>query len=408
MHDPLFTNDQIRLDILRQRSLNMRWASLPEDVIPLTSADPDFPPAQEILDVLREYLDGGYMPYVSPRGMTGLRETLAEGAWHRKKERVDPQWILPTDSAARAMQIIAAAVLAPGDEAVIFDPVDLMFGVSVAMAGGKPIYYPCVKTDGRWNFSDLESFITPRTRMLCFCNPHNPLGKVYAADELRTILEIANRRDLYIMNDEVWSDIVYSEQPFISLMSFEPELTQKVLTVYGFSKGFSMAGIRGGYLVCPDDRLFPKVLAVSGVENTVGGVSCLTQVAMKAAFERAFPWVDRFVAHLQSCRDQVYVRLNAMPGIRALRQEATFVSFFDVRGTGMSSEEFVDFMLRSQRVALVPGTKKWFGPGAEGYVRLCYSTSHELIDEALDRMEDGLRRRSTQNTEGGTDHVQKQ
>lgn len=393
MSDALFSHENVNLDILRERSYSMRWASLPHDVIPLSSADPDFPPAKEITDTLKEYLDGGYMPYVPPFGINGLRETLAEGVFKRKNERIEPDWIIPTDSAARAMQIIAAAVLSPGDDAIIFDPVDLMFGCSVVLAGGHPVYYPCVKTDGHWDFSDLEQYITPRTKMICFCNPHNPLGVVYSREELNSLLDIAARHDLYIMNDEVWSDIVYSETPFVSLMSFEKERTRKVLTVYGFSKGFSMAGIRGGYLVCPDKDLFPKVVAASHVDCTVGGVSCLTQVAMKAAFEKAFPWQDRFVAHLQECRDYVCDRLNAMPGIHARKQEATFVTFFDVTGTGMSSEEFADFMYEQQRVFLVPGSKKWFGPGAEGNVRLCYASSRVILKEGLDRIEAGLNKR---------------
>lgn len=90
MKQNLFSDDAVRLDILRQRSYSMRWASLPEDVIPLSSADPDFPPSQEILDTLHEYLNGGYMPYVPPLGITGLRETLAEGIWKRKHEKTEP------------------------------------------------------------------------------------------------------------------------------------------------------------------------------------------------------------------------------------------------------------------------------------------------------------------------------
>lgn len=387
-----FTNDHVNLDILRQRSYSMRWATLEPDVIPLSSADPDFPPAPEIIDTLKEYLSGGYMPYVPPLGITGLRETIASGLKQRKNENVRPEWILPTDSAARAMQIISAAVLNPGDEAVIFDPVDLMFGVSISMAGGKAVYYPCTKEHGHWDFSDLESYITPKTKMLCLCNPHNPLGKLYAKEELAKILEIANRYDLCVLNDEVWSDIVYSETPFHSLMEFPEEQTRKVLTVYGFSKGFSMAGIRGGYLICPDETLFQKVFDVSAVGTTVGGVSCLTQVAMKAAFERGFYWVDEFVAHLQACRDYVYQRLNAMPGITADKQEATFVSFFDIRETGLSSEEFARQIYEIDRVYLVPGTDKWFGPGAQGHVRLCYATSHEILEQALDRIETGVNR----------------
>lgn len=387
-----FTHDHVNMEILRQRSYSMRWATLAPDVIPLSSADPDFPPAPEIIRELNDYLKGGYMPYVPPLGITGLRESIASGLKLRKNENVKPEWIIPTDSAARAMQIISAAVLQPGDEAIIFDPVDLMFGVSISMANAKPVCFPCTKKDGHWDFSQLESYISEKTKMLCLCNPHNPLGKLYSVEELAQILRIANQHDLVIMNDEVWSDIVYSETPFHSLMEFPSEQTRKVLTVYGFSKGFSMAGIRGGYLICPDEALFSRIFDASAVGTTVGGVSCLTQVAMKAAFDHAFYWVDEFVAHLQACRDYVCDRLNAMPGITAERQEATFVSFFDMHRTGLTAEEFARQIYETDRVYLVPGTDKWFGPGAGGHVRLCYATSHEILEQALDRIENGVKR----------------
>jgi len=385
-----FRNEDIRFDILRQRSLNMRWASMGETDIPLTSADPDFPPAPEILQALHNYIDGGYMPYVPPFGIPGLRESIADFVLQRKGERVCPEWILPLDSAARAMDVVAHAVLQPGEEAIIFDPVDLMFGVSIRRAGGIPVFFSRTKADGHWDLSGLEDLITPQTRMLCLCNPHNPLGVLYSEAELAEILRIANAHNLYIMNDEVWSDIVYSETPFLSLMQFPGELTQKVLTVYGFSKGFSMAGIRGGYLICPEGAMFQKLADAAGVENTVGGVSCMTQVAMMAACNQARQWQDAFVAHLQTCRDYVYARLSAMSGIQAELQEATFVTFFDIRETGLGSEAFVDYMQKDAHVFLIPGNRKWFGPGAEGRVRLCYATSHDILKTALDRMEESL------------------
>ena len=387
MSQNFFTHEHVNFDILRQRSFNMRWAALDQNAIPLTSADPDFPPAPEIIESLQDYLKGGYMPYVPPFGLPGLRESIASYVGRRKGEHVNPEWVLPTDSAARAMDIIAEAVLQPGDEAIIFDPVDLMFGVAVRRAGGTPVYFSRNKKNGCWDLSDLESYVTPKTKLLCLCNPHNPLGVLYSEEELAEVLRIANAHDLYILNDEVWSDIVYSEQKFLSLMQFPAEQTRKVLTVYGYSKGFSMAGIRGGYLICPDPDMFQKIADVSGVENTVGGVACLTQIAMMAAFDKAEYWVDAFVAHLQTCRDYVYDRLIAMPGIRADKQEATFVTFFDVRDTGLTSEGFVEYIQNDAGVYLVPGSNKWFGPGAEGRVRVCYATSHDILKEALDRIE---------------------
>ena len=112
--------------------------------------------------------------------------------------------------------------------------------------------------------------------------------------------------------------------------------------------------------------------------------------AMKTAFDDCWYWVDAFVKHLQGNRDYAAWRLNAMPMVAAARQEATFVTFPDIRATGLTSQQFTDYMFEKQRVALVPGTVKWFGPGAEGHVRLCYSTSRAILREGLDRIETGI------------------
>lgn len=387
MHNVLFEDDQVDLAVLRQRALGMRWAGVPEDVIPLTSADPDFKPAAEIRRAMIEFVEGGYFPY-APDALPGLREAISRSLEQRKNERIPPELIQPVDSAAACMMAIAAALLEPGDEVIIFDPVDLLFGISVRFGGAKVVNYAPEHRDGHWDFSGLEQLITARTRMLCLCNPHNPLGLLYTEEELRFLAEMAQAHGLYIMNDEIWSDIVYSERPFISINSLGPELNRKTISFYGFSKGFSLAGLRAGFLYAQNAELFQKVLTRAGEHAC--GVDYLTQVAMKTAVTECWYWVDAFREHLQENRDYLYARLSGMPLVRAARQEATFVSFLDIRETGMESQAFADFAFERCRVALVPGTEKWFGPRGEGFVRLCYSTSHGILTEALNRLEEGL------------------
>lgn len=384
----LFADDKVDMKVLRERALSMRWGSLPEDVIPLTSADPDFKPAKEINEAMIEYIRGGYFPYVPEGGIPGLKESIAKGLKERKNVDVQPEYIEPVDSAAAALQIIALSILKPGDEAIIFDPVDLLFGISVRYAKAEVKYFPSVYENGRWKLDDLESYITPKTRMICLCNPHNPMGYLYTADELRQIAKIADRHGLWIMNDEIWSDICYSGKPFISINSLGPELNKRTISCYGFSKGFALPGLRAGYIYTMGREAMDQVKQV--LNGHLFGVDLVTQVAMKAAYDQCFYWVDAFVEHLQGNRDYILERFEKMPYVKATKQEATFVTFPDISASGLSSQEFVDFMLKEQKVALVPGTVTWFGPGGEGHVRLCYSTSHAILEEGLDRIEAGL------------------
>lgn len=387
-----FTNKSIDFDVLRQRAFNLRWAEVPEGVIPLTAADSDFPPAPEISEALISYIKGGYFSYTPKRGFPEFKAAIAKALAERKDEEVDPELILPIDSAARGMDAIAKAVLKPGDEAIVFDPVDFLFKTSMEAAGAKIILFPMkLREDGTIDFGDLESYITPKTKMLGLCNPHNPLGKVYPLEDLDHILKLSEKYGFYIMNDEIWSDIVYPDATFKSILNLGNERNKRTLSVFGFSKSFGIAGLRAGCVYCQDRELFEKVVDASQVESTIGGISALSQVAGQACVEKCYYWVDQFVAHITQNRDYALERLNAMPGVSCYKPQATFVLFPDVSGVGMEAEELVGYLLREHKLSIVPGGAKFFGPGSAGHVRICLATSRQLLEEGLDRMEAGIR-----------------
>ncbi len=387
-----FSTRSINFDVLRQRAYNLRWAEVPEGVIPLTAADSDFPPAPEISQALIEYIKGGYYSYTPKRGFASFKQAVAKAVKERKNEEVDPELILPIDSAARGMDAVAKAVLKPGDEALVFDPVDFLFKTSMEAAGAKINLYPMrFREDGSIDFSDLEQYITPKTRMLGLCNPHNPLGKVYPLSDLDHILKLSEKYGFYIMNDEIWSDIVYPDAQFNSILNLGNERNGRTMTVFGFSKSFGIAGLRAGCVYCQDPALFEKVVEASQVETTIGGISALSQVAGQACVEKCYYWVDEFMAHITANRDYALKRLNAMPGVSCYKPQATFVLFPDVSGVGLEPEELVDYLAREHKLSIVPGGAKFFGPGSAGHVRICLATSREVLAEGLDRMEAGIR-----------------
>ena len=387
---PLFSDDEVRLDLLRERAHNLRWAMQPRDVIPLTSADPDFPVAPEIGEAIKAYVDGGVLGYGPLEGLPEFKETAARVTGERKRITCSPDVILPTDGAAAAMFLIARYACEPGDEAIIFDPVDFLFGQSVDAAGGTRVYSPVDKETGAFDLEGLPDLITPRTRLICLCNPHNPLGRVMTRDELLTIGQLAVEHKLVIMADEIWSDIVYPPNEHVSIASLSPQIAERTITVFGFSKTFGIAGLRIGFLVAPNRQVYEKLVQASLVRTTAAGVSTVSQVAAKAAYEACWYWVDAFITHLKKVRDYAVERLNAMPGISCPKPQGTYVLFPDITGLGMSSQGTAGFLLAKARVAVVPGLPRWLGPGAEGNVRLCYSTSFRIITESLDRIEAAL------------------
>ena len=388
-----FTNNQVKLDVLKQRAYNMRWAEVDEGVIPLTAADPDFPAPKAIDDALISYIQGGYFSYTPKRGFPEFKESLVRALKERKNEEIDPELVLPIDSAARGMHVIAQTILKPGDEALVFDPVDFLFKTSMEAAGAKVNLFPMTfREDGTIDFSHIEEYITPKTKMLGLCNPHNPLGKVYPAKDLEYLLDLSEKYGFYIMNDEIWSDIVYSDAEFTSICSLGKERNNITLSVVGFSNSFGIAGLRVGCIYCQDKEIFEKIVEASLVETTIGGISSLSQVAGIACLDQCYGWLDQFVAHLQSNRDYAYERLNQMPGVSCVKPQATFVMFPDVSALPMSAEELTEYLKKEEKVAIVPGGKQFFGPGSEGHVRICLATSREILKEGLDRVERGIRK----------------
>jgi aspartate/methionine/tyrosine aminotransferase len=393
-----FSHETINFEILRSLAFNKRWAEVEEGVIPLTAADSDFPAPPELLEELKKFISAGYFPYVPNRGYPEVRRSIAEKLNERKNEGVVPELLLPVDSAARGMYIIAQAILDPGDEAVIFDPVDFLFTRSVETAGAKPILFPARLKDNHIDLSDLESYITPKTRMLGLCNPHNPLGVLYTEEDLTLILELADKYNFFIMNDEIWSDIVFQPNDYLSILSIDTAMRDKILSVYGFSKSFGIAGLRAGCIYTHNRKIFERLVDVSHVETTAGGVSILSQIAARICMEKCFYWNEAFVQKMRENRDYALSRIASMPGIHCHKPDATFLLFPDITGTGLSSEELADYLRDRHKLALVPGTPRFFGPGGKGHVRICLSTSLEVLTAAMDRLEAGLMELSKRGT----------
>lgn len=387
-----FSDDGIDLSVLKKRAYNYRWAEVPEGVIPLTAADPDFPAAPAIRQAMIDYVNDGYFSYTPKLGYESFREGIAESLRARKGEEIDPALVLPIDSAARGMYTIAQAYLKPGDEMIVFDPCDFLFRESCLSAGATPVMYPARLVDGRIDLSDLEEYITPRTRMIGLCNPHNPYGVTYSAEDLEGIMALCEKYDLIIMNDEIWSDIVFPDATFTSVYALGNERCRRVMSVFGFSKSFGLAGLRIGCVYTTDAEAFDRLVEASAVMTTAGGIASISQVAGEAAVREGYPWVDAFIEHLAANRDYAVDRINAMPLLRAYRPKATYLLYVDISETGMSGNDFTEYLKAEEQVALIPGGAQFFGEQSEGHIRICFATSRGILSEGLDRLERGVQK----------------
>lgn len=386
----MFAQQDINLDVLKKRAFNLRWATVPEGVIPLTAADPDFPCAPEIAEAMIRFTKDRYWSYGPPEGLPDFKESIARFFQEKRNIPAKPEWVMPVDSAAFGIYLVCKTFLKPGDEAIIFDPVDFLFRYSTEAVGGVALTFPIPPGSAPLDLERFEALISPRTKMICLCNPLNPTGKVFTKAELLQIGEIACRHQLIILSDEIWSDIIFTPNVFTSIASLNEEIRNQTVTVTGYSKSYGLAGLRIGTVMASSADHFSRLFEASLHQSTIHGANVLSQVAAMTAVNDCDDYLQAFVKHLQKMRDLTVRMLNETQGFRCVAPEGCYVAFANITGTGKSSTEIREILFNEAKVAVVPGQKQWFGEGAEGHIRLCFATSEELLETALQRIKNTM------------------
>ena len=388
-----FDDENVNLDVLKRKAYNLRWAEVEEGVIPLTAADPDFPCPPMVKQAMLDYISDGYFSYTPKTGFDDFKIALSNYVKDLKNENIPAKNVLPVDSAARAMYIVAKAFLKPGDEMIVFDPCDFLFRESCLAAGAILVYYSCVidEKNRKMDLSKLESCITDKTKMIGLCNPHNPYGLTYTKEELDYIMSLCEKYDLYIMNDEIWSDIVYPDAKFESIYCLGNERCHRVMSVFGYSKSFGLAGLRVGCVYTTNDDAFDKLVEASDVMSTAGGATSISQVAAIAAMNDSRDWGKEFIKHLTENRDYAVNFINNnIPQLHAYRPKATYLLYVDIKDLNCTAVELVDFLKKEVKLSVVPGGHNYFGDQSEGHVRICIATSKGILHEGLNRLKLGV------------------
>ncbi len=381
-----FQGQDIRLDILRKRAFNYRWATLPQDVIPLTAADPDFPVAPVITEAIKEYISSGIFSYGPAEGLLEFREAIAKWYFNTKNVSYSPEYILPVNSAAYGLFVAAEAFLSAGDNALIFEPVDFLFRKSIENAGATVLCSPLNKEDGTIDREHALSIINEKTKVIFICNPNNPLGKTVTKADLIWLGELAIKHNCIIISDEIWADINY-DNSFISIASISEDVKKITITITGLSKNFALAGLRIGYMCMADKDIYDKVFVQSKHKSTAHGISSVSQIAGIAALNHAKPWLDEFMVHLHKMKDYSEERLKNYSFLQTNQPNATYLLFPKIIGLNHTSEELWQLILDKCKLALVPGGKQWFEQSSEGHLRICYATSFDILKEAFDRLD---------------------
>lgn len=370
---------------------SLKWLRYPPDVIPLWVAEMDFAPAPAVTERLAQQLargDYGYPPEPPPMPVSEFRAAVASWQQRRHGWEAEPDFVSVMPDAMRVVEIAIARFTEPGDPVALPDPVYHPFREVIEAAARVPTWVPMTRNGERWEL-DLDAlavaFERSQLRLFLHCNPHNPTGTVFTAAEQRAIAELAERHDVIVVSDEVHADLTLgsAHTPFATVT---PSAPARTITASAASKTFNLAGLRCGYAIAGSRELHRqiqmapmrdrKLISLPGYEATI------------AAYSGGESWLKALQEHLTLMRDHAIDRLRRLDhSLVAARPGGTYLLWTDWRKVGLGPDPAGELLARA-RVALSPGGA--FGPSGDGYARLNFATSREILDTALDRIEAAL------------------
>ncbi len=361
-------------------------AATMENVISLGIGEPDFDTPEPIIQAGIEALQRGETHYSSNSGLMELRRAIADHLDEMYDQTYNPaSEILVTVGVSEALYLALAATLDPGDECIVPEPCFVSYAPEVTFAGAKPVVVPArVENDFQVTAEEIAEAITPRTKALLIGYPNNPTGAVMSRERLNEIAAVAKQHDLLVISDEIYDRLVYDTEHvcFPSL----PGMYSRTILLQGFSKAYAMTGWRIGYIAAPAEIL-GQLRKVH--QYTIMCAPSVSQYAALAALQQGEPFVQEMVAEYDRRRRLIVDGLNDL-GLDCFEPQGAFYAFPSVQITGMDDTEFAETLLHEERVAVVPGGA--FGDAGKGYVRCSYATAYEKIEEALERLQQFVRR----------------
>ncbi len=373
--------DTLSLETLRQRA-NAKWTRFGPDVLPLWVAEMDFPIADAVRDAIAaQAVDN--VGYGLAQGLPGLVEAMRDRFDERYGMRPEADGVRLLGSTVQGLYLASLAFAGPGDEALLLTPLYPPFRAALENTGRVPVEVPMIDgADGyAIDFDALEAAVTPATRLLMLCNPHNPVGRMFRPEELERLAELALRHNLWVISDELHADLAFTgtHRPIAGL---GPEIARRTLTLYGPTKAFNIPGLKISFAFSDNPAMLERI--AHHARGVAPGPNVLGQAAALGAYNSGDAWFDTTLAYLRANRDHVARRVAAdLPGVHMHAPEGTYLAWLDFRATGLGDDP-AGVLREEAGVGLNSGHS--FGKGGEGFARLNFATSRAIVDEGLDRI----------------------
>jgi aminotransferase len=359
-------------------------ATMP-NVISLGVGEPDFITPTAIREAGQRSVDQT-TAYTSNSGLKELRVAVAAHLNMLYGADYDPESeLLMAVGVSEAMMAAALAILDPGDEVLMPEPCFVAYPACVQLADAKPVYVPTRVEDGfQVTGAALEAAVTPRTKAILIGYPNNPTGAVLSPERMREVAAVAERHDLIVISDEIYDRLVYGVEH--TCFAALPGMRERTILLGGFSKAYAMTGWRLGWLAAPEEI----TAAVRKVHQyAIMSAPTMSQYAGLEAIRFGEESVRSMVAEYDRRRQVIVQGFNSI-GLKTFEPQGAFYAFPSIAHLGLSSDAFCDRLLTEEQVAVIPGDA--FGPSGAGFVRACYATSMDKIEEALERVERFVRR----------------
>ncbi|WP_116131266.1 MalY/PatB family protein [Tropicimonas sp. IMCC34043] len=352
------------------------------DGIAMWVADMDFRPPACVSNALQDMIDHGIFGYFGDD--SAYRAAIVWWMKQRHGWEVDPATIFTTAGIVNAVGLCLSTFSDPGDGVVLFTPVYHAFAKVIRAAGREVVECPLVEVDGRYqmDFDAYGALLTGREKIVILCSPHNPGGRVWTKDELEAVAEFARQHDLLLISDEIHHDLVFPGATHIPMARIEG-VEDRLVMLTAPSKTFNIAGAHTGQVTIPDAALrarFAATMAGLGLSPNSFGL-----IATTAAYSpEGAAWVEDLVSYLDGNRRLFDAGIAAIPGLRAMPLQSTYLGWVDTAGTGMTQDEVLARVEGRARIAVNRGPT--FGSGGERFLRFNFGTPRARVAEALERL----------------------
>ncbi|MDC0063899.1 pyridoxal phosphate-dependent aminotransferase [Candidatus Nitrosopelagicus sp.] len=352
-----------------------------QHIIHFEIGDPDFQTPQNISNAGIKAIKEGVTHYVSSFGFTEFREKIRVATEKSRGFKPDLDQVLITPGANIAIFYAISCIVNPGEEIILPDPGFPTYYSTIKMCNAIPVRIPLLESNQfRMNPKDIEKSITDKTRMIIINSPQNPTGSVMTKEEIENTYEIAKKHDVYLYSDEIYARMIYKDAVFSSPSIYD-KCKQNTIISNGFSKAFAMTGWRLGAVIGPT-QIIEKMRLL--LETTSSCVPPFIQKAGIEAIEGEQSSQKKMYDEYESRRDKIVKRINSISGLSCVTPGGAFYIFVNIKKTGMTSNQFCEYMLNDAGVAMLPGTS--FGKFGEGFVRICYAVGQNDINDAMERI----------------------